>query len=250
MDTGKYIINENVYLVINDVRVSSTNITEISKDRLIGFSELSFINHTEMTENNKFILDLLNETVNGNKIAHTDESGSMSDTSLNFLEMIWDDETEVDPYYRWGVNSDSYEDARVRTIIADQFEGVRFSRVCGGREIKFFLDIVPSDDLPQRLMTLIEEIYTACDLDDSSYTDIYFYNENTDKRGDRLRVFFGRNQYRSSFREKDGEQPDVGKMNRFAFVSGPTFGRYADEIEVLFDTMDFFISKLRDQFLK
>ena len=234
--------------MINGVRVSSTYITEISKDRVISFSELSFISHSEMTENNQFILDLLCEIVNGNTIEYSYDSKYSSSADLEFLGMRSDGESEVSQANRWGVNCDSIEDARVRSIIADQFKDVVFRRVRGGGELRFFLDLEVGDDLPQRFLTLIEEIYTACDFDDSSYTAIYFYNENTDEPEDRLRVFFNRIQYWPTFWGEFEDQPDVGKMRLSALINGPTYEEYTDEINALFDTMDFFISKPRDMF--
>lgn len=239
-------ITQEVFLEVGGVRVSSTYITETKEDKLLNFTSFSFISHTEMNDDNKFILDLLDVIVNGGKFSYTTDTNYVASTSMEIIDIIWDDERDIDSYFKWGVNSDSYEDARVREIMEDKFKEVEFTRARGGGNLYFSSTLEANDELPSNFMNLVKDIYESCGFDDSSYEGLYFYNENTSYPADRLRLFFRRIQGVNY----NDDVPDIGKMNRFAFVTGPTFEIYADEIETLFDTMDFFIDKPRDGFYR
>jgi len=231
------ILNDTVFLTINGVRVSSTVFTD-PNSRIIGFSGFPFISHLEMSRRNKFILDLLQEIVNGEMIGYTTDSGGTLGVDLELLNIIWDDNRNVEQHYRWGVNSDSHEATRVRNIIAEQFENVTFRRDRGGRNLRIFLNLEVNDELPQRFLDLVIDIYTACDFDNTSYDSILFFNENNTETNDRFRIIFRRIRSWSFF-----DNPNVGKISYTYLITGPTFERYREEMETLFETLDFFINK-------
>ncbi|MCL2388442.1 MAG: toll/interleukin-1 receptor domain-containing protein [Defluviitaleaceae bacterium] len=234
------ILNETIYLSINGVRISSTVITNPNHGRIISFSEFSFVSHSDMSTRNRFILDFLNEIINGEQISYTTSWGH-STTNLEFLDIIWEEYRDVALHYRWGVNSDSPESARVRQVITSQFEDVTFRRIAGGGTLHFVFDLEVSDELPQQFVDLVIEIFETADLENTSYGAIFFFNENHAENADRFRLIFRRVRHSFFF-----ETEHAGELSYTSFIAGPTFQGFAEEMESLFDSLEFFTSRPRN----
>ena len=238
------IINETVYLFISGVRISSTVVAAPNVGRtVISFSVLSFVSHSEMSGRNRFILDFLNEIVNGEDLSSSRSRGVVLPLDLNLLGVVWEGHRDVAPFYRWGINSFSHEAMRVRGIIAEQFNEAVFRRDLGGGILHVYLDLDVNDELPQRFVDLVIDIFTACDFENTSYNAIFFYNENNAVGADRFRIIFRRVSYPVASIIYEPE--DEGEMSFTYRVRGPTFSGFLDEMESLFDSTEFFSSRLR-----
>jgi len=247
-EKAEKIINNTIHFTISGVRVSSNSAAEISDDGSIRFDRLNFVSHEEMTENSKFILDLIYEIVNGDDIRYTSITETENSRSeyrmflrIDFVDAIWD--LGGDPGNReWGVNCDSADDVRIRSIIAEQFDGVTVLRPYGSSgHLNMLFDLEADDDLPQRFMSLVEEIFTVCGFADSDYSSVFFYNENTDKPDDRFRILFRRIwDYQIEYTLANDARAAYGGMYFSLGVTGSTFDRFRDEAVDLSESMEFF----------
>ena len=235
-DKAAEMLNKTIYLKIDDIRVSSLFVSELNTSGFFSFSKMDFVSHPKMSKENKFILDFLEEVVNS-------EIKMPEYMRLDFVKAIWNYETDVRNHLRWGVNSDSENDAKIREIIAERFDGVEVFRASGGRRLNFNLNLKISDDFPQRFLFLIEEIYTECDFDNAGYTSLYFSNGSDDGK---ISVLFTRTPY-SPYSLYD--ESYFGKMRRWIYSTGPTYAKYIEETKALCDGMTFFEDKPVDPFM-
>ena len=242
-ESVKDILNKTIYLSINGVTVSETNVTELNPDEAIIFSGLSFVNQPEITEDYRYILDLLNEIANGGRLIRTEvsqtnygEEVSRTPTDLSLSFIYWEGSGE----HEWGVATGTSDEFRVRKIMSENFSNVAISR--NGRtpgygfDIK--LDLEANEELPERFMGLMESIYKTCGFDDGAFETIRFLNENTAKPDDQFSLTFSKISAHSWQDEEEVE--NAGKMAYRFYVSGQTFGKYKDEMEELVNFMEFF----------
>ena len=231
------LIGKTLYLSIDDTVICKTNVTaEDVSNGLFIFTEFVFSSHTEMSNKNKFILDLLLEIVNGERLHYStfevhrygkDEKWHRVSLVLNTVS--WKDEIE-----NWGINTDSDEYMRIDRIIDEQFKNIHVYKPNSGR-LNILIDLKADDSMPQRFLELVTAVYNKCDFDNKDY-EVYFVCETAEKPDDRFRVWFKRiHDY--SWEE---DKTNVGKMGYGYLIYGETLGKYKDEMEALFRTAPLF----------
>ena len=229
--------NKSLLLSINNINICITDVESENTDGVIKFDEFIFSSHKEMSERSKFILDLLQEIVNGEKIYYTVIEESSSGRSerwrnfdLNLVNFSWSDDNGA-----WGVDTESTDVVRIKRALSKQFPNVSVYRA-NGNMLAFVLNLEISDDFPQRFLELVEEIYVSCDLDKDKISNYNFTNDNTDIPEDRFRV------YTTIVQSNSNTSDDKNSTNRgfTPIVSGATFRKYKDTMNELLATIPFF----------
>ena len=214
--------NEKIYLTADGMIIAETTLSALQDDGTVTFSNLSCFGKDSIDKDDYWLLKLVD--------GYADEGGRLngshlplSDISVRYYENGWfvtDDITKIPWKYKgYGIEPSIEETAKKY--------GASAKKTYERGEIEFELDIKKDENFAKNFMNTIEKIYTECDLDNSSYWDVSFFDKESGKTNPNNKAFV-------SF-----VMHDFGlSVSDYGF-GGPEYRKYKKEVRKILKTNKF-----------
>ena len=160
-----------VYLKVGtntgELKIAKTDISEIVKERNLRFDNIYFLGMDKLTEENKYLLDLLKEIAVSPKFT----PGYASYSLVSYI--IKDN----DGFNDWGIQS--LADDILNSVKEQVGNLYPYAKVTASsyncRSMIISMDMELNDDFPQRANEAVKQLYNICDLQSGEIESLYMY---------------------------------------------------------------------------
>ncbi len=214
----------SVYLVVNDVTVAGAKITDLQDDSSLCFSNLLCYQKDSISNDDVPFLELLQQIDQESYLGYNWTLESIKYYKKG--EYVTDDISEIP----WGYKGSDVDD-NIKNLV--ESHGGKVTKSFKSRNaLEITINVEEGLDFATNYMDKVKEIYKACNFDDCSHASIWFYEEDAGENSpiDAAQFEFSKATYGAM------------KMSWIVF-DGPEYGKYAEEIERICETDEFYKEK-------
>ena len=160
-----------VYLKVDtntgELKIAKTDISEIAKERNPRFDNIYFLGMDKLTEENKYLLDLLKQIAVSPKFT----SGYASYSLVSYI--IKDNKGFND----WGIRTIADDILNsVKEQVGNLYPNAKVTASSYNcRSVIISMDMDLNDDFPQRANEAVKQLYNICDLQSGEIEDLYIH---------------------------------------------------------------------------
>lgn len=218
-----------VYLVINDVNVASADLSEMSDDNTLIFSNFLFAGDEKITKDDIDVLNMF-------KVAKETYTyiATSSDEDFNIEIKHYDGKKEVTDEIKWGYDAKNEFDNEMIKKVEKLGHNMTFSP--GKRNTAVIeINVKINDGLAKNFCEEVKTVYNECGFGDGAYAGVIFKVKNEGKKStaDRCRLVFSKDSY------------DKVELTYMDYISGPTFSEYWSDFYDILEEDEFFVSTAR-----